>query len=65
MGVADLIQKFQFVVDSNGEKQSVLIDYAVWEELLNLLEDIEVGGNWSPRKNPSHGSRLRELNTDV
>ena len=41
MGVADLIQKFQFVVDSNGEKQSVLIDYAVWEELLNLLEDLE------------------------
>ena len=41
MGVADLIQKFQFVVDANGEKQSVLIDYAVWEELLNLLEDLE------------------------
>ena len=41
MGVADLIQKFQFVVDSNGEKQSVLIDYAVWEELLSLLEGLE------------------------
>ena len=41
MGVADLIQKFQFVVDSNGEKQAVLIDYAVWEKLLNLLEDLE------------------------
>ena len=41
MGIADLIQKFQFVVDSNGEKQSVLIDYAIWEELLNLLEDLE------------------------
>ena len=41
MGVADLIQKFQFVVDSNGEKQAVLLDYAVWEELLNLLEDLE------------------------
>ena len=38
MGVADLMQKFQFVVDANGEKQSVLLDYAVWEELLNLLE---------------------------
>ena len=24
MGVADLMQKFQFVVDSNGEKQAVL-----------------------------------------
>ena len=41
MGVADLIQKSQFVVDSNGEKKAVLLDYAVWEALLNLLEDIE------------------------
>ena len=41
MGVADLIQKSRFVVDADGEKQSVLLDYAVWEELLNLLEDLE------------------------
>lgn len=41
MGVADLMQKSRFVVDSNGEKQAVLLDYAVWEELLNLLEDLE------------------------
>ncbi|MXX38947.1 MAG: hypothetical protein F4Y91_06370 [Gemmatimonadetes bacterium] len=41
MGVADLIQKSRFVVDSNGEKQAVLLDYAVWEALLNLLEDLE------------------------
>ncbi len=41
MGVAELIQKSRFVVDSNGEKQSVLIDYAAWEYLLNLLEDLE------------------------
>ena len=41
IGVADLIKKPQFVVDSNGEKQSMLIDYAVWEELLNLLEGLE------------------------
>ena len=41
MGVADLIQKSRFVVDAKGEKQSVLLDYAVWEELLNLLEDLE------------------------
>ena len=39
MGVADLIQKSRFVVDAKGEKQSVLLDYAVWEELLNLLEE--------------------------
>ncbi len=41
MGVTDLIQKSRFVVDANGEKQSVLLDYAVWEDLLNLLEDLE------------------------
>ena len=41
MGVADLIQKSRFVVDSSGEKIAVLLDYAVWRELLNLLEDLE------------------------
>ena len=41
MGVADLIQKSQFVVDSSGKKKAVLLDYAVWEALLNLLEDLE------------------------
>ena len=33
MGVADRIQKSQFVVDSNGEKQSVLIEFVPWEQV--------------------------------
>ncbi len=31
----------QFVVDANGNKKAVVIDYAAWEELLTLLEDLE------------------------
>ena len=33
MGVADRIQKSQFVVDSNSEKQSVLIEFVPWEQV--------------------------------
>ena len=33
MGVADRIQKSQFVVDSNGEKQSVLIEFVPWDQV--------------------------------
>ena len=59
MGVADLIQKFQFVVDAKGEKQSVLIDYAVWEELLNLLEDLE--DSEEIRSSARRGGRIRPM----
>ena len=41
MSVPELLQKAQFVVDAVGEKKSVLLDYATWEALLTLLEDIE------------------------
>lgn len=41
MGVIELLQKAQFVVDSHGNKRAVLLDYASWEELLTVLEDVE------------------------
>ncbi len=41
MSVIDLLQKAQFVVDVHGNKRAVLLDYASWEELLILLEDLE------------------------
>ncbi len=41
MGVIELLQTAQIVMDASGEKKSVLLDYAVWEELLTLLEDLE------------------------
>ncbi len=41
MNVTDILEKAQFVVDADGEKKSVLLDYTAWEALLTLLEDLE------------------------
>ncbi len=41
MQVSELIQKAQVVVDCDGNKKAVQLDYATWEDLLDLLEDIE------------------------
>ena len=42
MQVDEILSKIQFVVNpETGKKSAVLIDYAVWEELLILLEDRE------------------------
>ncbi len=41
MQVNELIRKAQTVVDCDGNKKAVQLDYATWEELLGLLEDIE------------------------
>jgi len=41
MSVTELLQSAQFVVDGYGNKKAVVFDYAVWEELLRLLEDLE------------------------
>ena len=41
MSVTELLQAAQFVIDNQGNKKAVVFDYAVWEELLTLLEDLE------------------------
>lgn len=41
MSVTELLQAVQYVVDNEGNKKAALLDYAVWEELLTLLEDLE------------------------
>ena len=41
MHVNELIRKAQTVVNCDGNKKAVQLDYATWEELLDLLEDIE------------------------
>ena len=39
MSITELTQKAQFVTDSAGHRRAVLVDLAVWEELLALLTD--------------------------
>ena len=41
MTVAEKLQAAQFVVDADGTKKAVVLEYALWEELLLLLEDAE------------------------
>ncbi len=41
MKVLEMLQKAEFVVDAQGKKKAVLLDYQVWEALLALLEDWE------------------------
>lgn len=41
MTVTELVYSAQFLVDEGGNKKSVLIDYELWEYLLELLEDWE------------------------
>jgi hypothetical protein len=44
------------LVDANGNKKAVVLDYPVWEELLTQLEDLE---------DAQEIQRLREANEDV
>ncbi len=41
MSVTELLQSAEYVVDAQGHRKAVVVDYAAWEELLMLLEDIE------------------------
>jgi len=41
MGVAELLERVEYLVDPSGKKKAVVLDYAVWEQFLTLLEDLE------------------------
>ncbi len=41
MSIKDLVQSAKYLIDESGKKKAVLLDLAVWEELLTLLEDNE------------------------
>lgn len=41
MTVTQFLEATRFLVDKKGEKQAVVFDYALWERLLELVEDLE------------------------
>lgn len=41
MSAVEMLQTAEFVVDAQGNKKAILLDYEIWEELLTLLEDWE------------------------
>ena len=64
--VYDLIETTEFVVNAEGEKKAMMLDFSTWEDLLNLLEDIddsaEIESVWaSGEKSVSWGTAKAEL----
>ncbi len=41
MTVKEMLKAAQYLIDKEGNRTAVLFDYALWEEFLELLEDIE------------------------
>jgi hypothetical protein len=41
MRVAEILQNIRFVIDVDGNKKTVLLDYSLCKELLTPLEDLE------------------------
>jgi hypothetical protein len=37
----EVLQAAQFIVDADGNKKAVVLDYQIWKHLLTLLEDLE------------------------
>lgn len=56
MSVVDKLHEARFVVDAEGVKREVILDYSVWEPLLTLLKDAE---------DAEEISRLREADEEM
>lgn len=41
MTIADLLDSAQFVVDAEGNKKAVLLDFTVWQEFVAWVEELE------------------------
>ena len=41
MSVIEIVESAQFVVDAEGNKKAVQLDWDTWESLLQLLEGLE------------------------
>lgn len=41
MTVADLTRHVRFIVNAKGNRTAVVLEIAVWEQILTILEDLE------------------------
>ena len=67
MKASELKEKARTVIDSAGEKRAVMLDYAVWSELIEELEDMEAidearesGEEYIPLEQMVEELRMRE-----
>lgn len=41
MTIAELVESVEFVIDQEGNKKAVLVDWNTWEALLQLLDELD------------------------
>ena len=41
MTITDILNSVKFVIEADGHQSAVVIDMAVWEQIVTLLEDAE------------------------
>ena len=41
MTVKEMLNAAQFLVDTDGTRKAVVLDYSLWQELIEMLEDLE------------------------
>ena len=41
MNATELLERVQFIVNAKGQQSAVLLSMQDWEQLLNILEDLE------------------------
>lgn len=64
MRVVELLQGVRFLIDGEGNKKAVVLDLALWEELLAWLKDVEKTRQLEQAKETTHlqqsEAKLRE-----
>jgi hypothetical protein len=46
MSISEIIKSATYLVDTDGNKKAVQVDWSVWQELLDILEDQEDDRRW-------------------
>jgi len=60
MTITEMLNKVQYVTDTEGTRQAVIVDLAIWEELIEHLRDIENETRWDELFN-QHPEVLEQL----
>lgn len=65
MNIAEMINNVQFVVDSEGNRKSVVLDYQIWEKLSLFFDDMRKTSSVSvKKKSKSFLKTARSLDSD-
>ncbi len=54
----------QFIIDTDGQKKSVILPFEAYEELLEDLSDLAAAAERREEETVSHDNLLKELKSD-